>query len=156
MTWIKHTSSQRSCKLPNPARGHFPVAGTLPLYLRGDHYNHDLEQYFQALYAIAGYKDLYVLGAAGRGRLQVQILNRHDDCCFGEKQHTLEALPFSEAVREYASDVQNTLQHISAGKFVVYVDDSAQYHQIPSQAIQNIILPILAGAKATETPVSPM
>ena len=25
-----------------------PVAGTLPLYLRGDHYNHDLEQYVPA------------------------------------------------------------------------------------------------------------
>jgi hypothetical protein len=67
----------------------FPVAGTLPLYLRGSNYNHDLEQYYAPLYGIAGYKDLYVLGSSGEGRMQVQILNRYDDCCFGEHQHTV-------------------------------------------------------------------
>jgi pimeloyl-ACP methyl ester carboxylesterase len=60
----------------------FPVAGSLPLYLRGSNYNHDLEQYFAPIYRVAGYKDLYVLGASGEGRFQVQILNRYDDCCF--------------------------------------------------------------------------
>jgi pimeloyl-ACP methyl ester carboxylesterase len=123
----------------------FPVAGTLPLYLRGDHYNHDLEQYFGPLYRIARYKDLYVLGAAGEGRLQVQILNRHDDCCFGEQQHTVGPPPYLEAVREYERDVQSTLQQMHTGDFALRVDESAHYHQVPIAAIETIILPVLAG-----------
>jgi len=41
--------------------------------------------------------DLYILGAFGEGRKQVQILNRQDDCCFGQKQHA--------PARDYASDM---------------------------------------------------
>jgi pimeloyl-ACP methyl ester carboxylesterase len=124
----------------------FPVAGTLPLYLRGGHYNHDLEQYFKPLYTVAGYKDLYVLGASGIGRMQVQILNRYDDCCFGERQHTVGPPPFTEAIREYERDVRNTLQRMQTGSFTLYLDESATYHQIPSEAIEKVILPVLAGA----------
>ena len=65
----------------------FPVAGSIPLYLRTGGSVGDKEQYLEEFYRIAGYPDLYVLGAHGPGRKQVQILNRHDDCCFGEKQH---------------------------------------------------------------------
>ena len=91
-----------------------PVAGTLPLYLRGDHYNHDLEQYVPELYRVAGYKDLYVRGAVGTGRLQLQILNRYDDCCFGEKQHTVGGPPYTQAIRQYQRDVQNTLAQLKS------------------------------------------
>jgi pimeloyl-ACP methyl ester carboxylesterase len=125
----------------------FPVAGTLPLYLRGEPYNHDLEQYFSPIYRIAGYKDLYVLGAAGIGRLQLQILNVHDDCCFGERQHTVGPPSFSEAVRDYERDVQETLERMHTGKFAVYLDNSAQYHQISTEAIEKVILPVLGGGE---------
>src|SRR5262249_18753971 len=51
----------------------FPVAGSLPLYMRqrADDLG-DAEQYDEAFYSIAGYPDLYVMGAAGEGRRQVQ------------------------------------------------------------------------------------
>ena len=65
----------------------FPVAGTIPLYLRTGGSVGDKEQYLDEFYSIAGYQDLYLLGAYGPGRKQVQILNRRDDCCFGEAQH---------------------------------------------------------------------
>ena len=65
----------------------FPVAGSIPLYLRSGGSVGDLEQTLDAFYRIAGYPDLYVMGSYGSGRKQVQILNRHDDCCFGEAQH---------------------------------------------------------------------
>jgi dienelactone hydrolase len=122
-----------------------PVAGTLPLYLRGAHYNHDLEQYVASLYRVAGYQDLYVLGAAGNGRLQLQILNRYDDCCFGEKQHTVGQPPYTEAIRQYQHDVQNTLHQIGTGAFALHLDESAHYHQISTDSIQKVILPVLAG-----------
>ena len=65
----------------------FPVAGTIPLYLRTGGSVGDKEQYLDEFYRLAGYPDLYLLGAYGPGRKQVQILNRRDDCCFGEAQH---------------------------------------------------------------------
>jgi pimeloyl-ACP methyl ester carboxylesterase len=123
----------------------FPVAGTLPLYLRGDHYNHDLEQYFNPLYKIAGYKDLYVLGAAGVGRMQVQILNRYDDCCFGENQHTVGPPSYLDSVREYEHDVQSTLRSMQSRGFSLHIDESAHYHQISPEAIEKVIIPVLNG-----------
>jgi hypothetical protein len=129
----------------------FPVAGTLPLYLRGAHYNHDLEQYVPALYNVASYEDLYVLGAAGSGRLQLQILNRYDDCCFGEKQHTVGSPPYTQAIRQYAREVQNALGQLKAGTFALHMDQSAHYHQISTEAIEKVILPVLAGAAPPAT-----
>jgi dienelactone hydrolase len=128
-----------------------PVAGTLPLYLRGAHYNHDLEQYVASLYRVAGYQDLYVLGAAGNGRLQLQILNRYDDCCFGEKQHTVGSPPYTEAIRQYERDVRNALHQVGAGTFALHLDQSAHYHQISTDAIDKVILPVLAGAAPPAT-----
>jgi pimeloyl-ACP methyl ester carboxylesterase len=128
-----------------------PVAGTLPLYLRGAHYNHDLEQYYAPLYKAVGYKDLYVLGAAGSGRLQLQILNRYDDCCFGEKQHTVGKPPYTEAIRNYEREVRNTLSQLKTGAFALHLDESAHYHQISINAIEKVILPVLAGAAPPAT-----
>jgi pimeloyl-ACP methyl ester carboxylesterase len=125
----------------------FPVAGSLPLYLRADNYNHDLEQYFAPIYQVAGYKDLYVLGASGKGRLQMQILNRYDDCCFGERQHKVGPTPYPEAIREYERDVQMVLQKMHSGTFALHLDLSAHYHQISKDAIERVILPVLAGGK---------
>ena len=45
----------------------FPVAGTIPLYLRVGGSVGDREQYEPTFYRMAGYPDLYVLGAHGRG-----------------------------------------------------------------------------------------
>jgi hypothetical protein len=117
----------------------FPVAGTLPLYMRGPHYNHDREQYDPSIYNIAGYKDLYVLGSTGAGREQTQILNRYDDCCFGEKQHTVGG-SYLDMIREYKSEIQK----LGFANFHVDIDESAHTHQIPEEAIDNIILPALA------------
>ena len=76
----------------------FNVAGSIPLYYRERGSIGDIEQYLPQLYRdIAGYPDLYILGAFGKGRKQVQILNRQDDCCFGQKQH--------DPARDYSSDM---------------------------------------------------
>jgi hypothetical protein len=96
---------------------------------------------------VAGYKDLYVLGASGKGRLQMQILNRYDDCCFGERQHKVGPTPYPEAIREYERDVQMVLQKMHSGTFALHLDLSAHYHQISKDAIERVILPVLAGGK---------
>jgi hypothetical protein len=44
------------------------------------------EQNWAPFYSIAGYVDLYLMGASGPGRSQLQILNVNDNCCFGSLQ----------------------------------------------------------------------
>lgn len=52
----------------------YPVAGSVPLFLRTYNDIGDYEQYLPELYRIANYLDLYVLGCYGEGRKQLQIL----------------------------------------------------------------------------------
>ncbi|MBL8215910.1 MAG: hypothetical protein JNK87_34630 [Bryobacterales bacterium] len=117
-------------------RTSYPVAGSIPLYLRvggsvGDH-----EQYFAEFYRLAGYPDLYVLGATGPGRKQVQILNRRDDCCFGEAQHDARRIgaSYDEAYRVYERAVQEAVG--KAGEFRLVIDDEAPRHMISAAAVE--------------------
>lgn len=113
----------------------FPVAGTIPLYLRTGGSVGDKEQYLDDFYRIAGYPDLYVLGTYGPGRKQIQILNRHDDCCFGEAQHkTARAgLEYEPAMRIYEKQVQEAA---GPGRFRLEIDDSAPRHMISPEAVR--------------------
>lgn len=141
----------------------FPVAGTLPLYLRdatllpqdfqssqissfvvcGD--VGDEEQFHTDLYSIAGYLDLYVLGSYGPGREQTQILNRNDNCCFGAGQHD-DPDNYDGDLRSYEETVRSTLQKIGAGSFTLRIDEAAVQHQISRDAVHNVILASLDGA----------
>ena len=146
----------------------FPVAASIPLYLRGlvvlppqrDAADNgvdsipgaecndvgDVEQNFPPLYEIAGYPDLYVLGAYGAGRRQVQILNRHDSCCFGEDQEA-DSSSYDSDLREYELSVRNALQSLGKGNFRLEVDEAAVVHQISRNAIYNIIMAELDGSR---------
>lgn len=124
-----------------------PVAGSLPLYLCHEGYGHDVEQRINSFYKMAGYPDLYLLGAYGEGRKQIQVLNRRDDCCFGENQHDrrLTGMAFEPAVREYEARVRGTLEKIGAGSFRVFIDEKSDGHKISPHALQTVILPELKG-----------
>lgn len=123
----------------------FPVAGTIPLYLRTGGSVGDREQFESSFYGIAGYPDLYILGAQGRGRKQVQILVRKDDCCFGLAQHDAQSsgLPYPEAMREYERRVGAALQKIGVGSFRLEIDETAPSHMISHHAIEDVLLPEL-------------
>lgn len=119
----------------------FNVAGSIPLYYRAGGSIGDIEQYlFQFYHDTAGYPDLYVLGAFGAGRKQIQILNRYDDCCFGQAQH--------DPAREYASDMQLFARAVEAtldglgqkDHYYLMIDDTAPNHQISEQALTKVIL----------------
>jgi hypothetical protein len=120
----------------------FPVAGTIPLYLRTGGSVGDREQFESTFYSIAGYPDLYILGAHGRGRKQVQILVQRDDCCFGQAQHDAKSSgsTYADAMRAYEARVSATLKRIGSGSFRLEIDETAPSHMISHHAIEKIIL----------------
>jgi dienelactone hydrolase len=100
----------------------YPVAGNLPMTLvftRADAFG-DWEQHLPDLYAIAGYEDLYVLGA--QGREQVQFFNQYDPCCFaGDHRQFYEA--------QVAAAV-----HQVGGRFEIYLDTENREHSLSASA----------------------
>jgi len=127
----------------------FPVAGTIPLYLRTGGSVGDREQTEPTFYSIAGYPDLYLLGASGPGRRQVQILVRRDDCCFGQAQHDEKRAGqnYADALRAYESRVRTALNQIGSGSFRLEIDETAPSHMISHHAIEQIMLPELRRAR---------
>jgi hypothetical protein len=127
----------------------FPVAGTIPLYLRMGGSVGDREQFESSFYQLAGYPDLYILGAQGSARKQVQILVRRDDCCFGQAQHDEKkaGLPYAEAMREYEQRVVAGLKKIRRGSFRLEIDETAPSHMISHHAIEGVILPELRSGR---------
>jgi hypothetical protein len=113
----------------------------MPLYYRSDASMGDIEQFLPELYRnIAGYPDLYVLGAYGRGRKQIQIMNRNDDCCFGEKQHDPQR-NYDKDLRTFEGSVKDKLKVLQAdGHFYLVIDETAPTHQISQFALNNVIL----------------
>ena len=122
-----------------------PVAGSIPLYLRTKGSVGDREQYEASFYQLAGYPDLYILGAQGRGRRQVQLLVRRDDCCFGEAQHDVQGsgMAYADSLREYEGRVGAALKEIGRGLFRLHIDEKAPSHMISHHAIEDVILPEL-------------
>jgi hypothetical protein len=119
----------------------FSVAGSMPLYYRSGGSMGDIEQFLPELYRdVAGYPDLYVLGAFGKGRRQVHILNRNDDCCFGQKQHDPER-SYDKDVRTFETSVKEKLKALEAdGNYYLVIDETAPNHQISGYTLNNIIL----------------
>lgn len=126
-----------------------PVAGTTPLYLRSGDSVGDREQYEPTFYRIAGYQDLYIMGAHEHGRKQVQILVRRDDCCFGEAQHDAKSsgMAYADAMRDYEQRVRVALEGIGRGSFRVEIDEIAPSHMISHHAIEDVLLPELRSAR---------
>ena len=127
----------------------FPVAGSIPLYLRSGGSVGDREQFEPSFYRIAGYPDLYILGAHGKGRKQVQILGRRDNCCFGEAQHDPKTagMAYDDAMHEYEGRVRAALQEIGDASFRLEIDETAPSHMISNHTIEDVILPELRKAR---------
>lgn len=106
----------------------FPVAGSMPLSMRSGGDIGDYEQVSSQLYSIANYFELYVMGASGEGRRQLQILNEFDPCCFSGRA----ALNYAE-----------TIDNIATGRFEVMIDSSHGRHEISRQALIRIVSEIL-------------
>ncbi len=107
----------------------YPVAGSYPICLRstGKEWG-DFEQTLPSLYSVANYLDLYVLGATGPGRRQLQVLNETDPSCFSAGKHVL-----------YVEAVSQVVDALGTGTFGVYVDEGNHEHSISDNALRVIV-----------------
>lgn len=125
----------------------FPVAGSWPFYLRpnpgGKPQFGDWEQRRDSLpgfYGIAGYLDLYVLGGAGHGRRQRQILNRHDPACFpGVPQH------------DYSDAVRRRVSRLGDGRWDLLQDTTHREHTLSPYALSVILADLEEREHAPDT-----
>jgi hypothetical protein len=114
----------------------YPVAGTLPFFLRQPHpgsgrftSDGDYEQRVTELYRRASYLDLYVLGSIGDGRKQLQITNKYDPCCF-----------FGDGAKFYASAVAEAVAATGlGGDYRLVIDDTHAQHAISPHALDLIM-----------------
>ena len=72
----------------------------------------------------------------------MQILNRRDDCCFGEQFHRadLTGMSFDRAVHSYEWRVRSTISTLTSGSFRLEVDEPAPAHMISWSSIASVIL----------------
>lgn len=121
----------------------YPVAGSLPLYLRGTASSGrdsigDIEQLTPDLYNIASYLDLYILGSLNEGnktRKSVQILNQYDPCCFAG----LNGLSYSYIIKN--------ITNLIGGSYDLIIDNTHFEHKISDYAIKVIIDDIVTSVK---------
>jgi hypothetical protein len=109
----------------------FPVAGSLPIYLRSDSRNDwgDYEQTESNFYNTVNYLELYILGAYGAGRKQLQLLNKYDSCCYeGIKWQT------------YKDTVRSRIFELGLGEYDLFMDDTHKQHQISKTAMIRILM----------------
>ena len=112
----------------------YPVAGSWPLYLRTLDVNNqssfgDYEQHVPEVYRIANYLELYIMGAFGEGRRQLQVLNEFDTCCFS-----------GTGYMTYREVVKKRMQELGKGSYDVFLDSTHHEHKISEKAVEVILL----------------
>jgi hypothetical protein len=115
----------------------YPTAGTFPFYLRPGPPRDSTGDWEQGgvngatvpgFYAIASFGDLYVMGAVGPRRGQLQILNRFDACCFA-----------GVGPRSYAPVVSHRVALLGEGMWDQLEDATHNLHQVSPYALEVIL-----------------
>lgn len=111
----------------------FPVAGSLPVYVRMRELDNlstfygDYEQSIPEILDVANYLELYIMASHGKGRSQFQILNEFDDCCFR-----------GTGANSYKEIVKNRVESIGEGSYDLFIDATHTKHQISPKALELI------------------
>jgi len=74
-------------------------------------------------FSLAAFKDLYLLASYGTGRHHVQVLNRLDECCFGQA-HFDNSPAWDDTIRAYEAEVRSQSPLLAAGSFRVEIDET--------------------------------
>ncbi|MGY8922289.1 MAG: PA14 domain-containing protein [Flavobacteriales bacterium] len=111
----------------------FPVAGSLPVYVRMRELDNlstfygDYEQSIPELLDIANYLELYIMASHGKDRSQFQILNEFDNCCFR-----------GTGANSYKKIVKNCVESLGEGSYDLFIDATHTKHQISPKALEII------------------
>jgi hypothetical protein len=114
------------------------TSGSLPLDARYGSSVGDTEQTRADFYAIAGYRDLYVMGGYGPGRSLLNVFNRNDSQCFGLTQHDAVAygLSWDAMLQGISHQVRPVLRAIDGGgRYTQRVDEDAANHTISTTSL---------------------
>lgn len=114
----------------------FPIAGSYPIYLRSNTTSDwgDYEQTVVEVYQLCNYLELYMLGAYGKQRRQLQIINKYDRCCFaGIKWQTYYPL-----LRKFSATIEDL-------DWDLFMDDSHMEHKISTVAQEKILFVLQTG-----------
>lgn len=110
----------------------YPVAGSIPNYLRGrmdiKGSSWDTEQHWPQLFGAASYLEMYVMGASGPGRRQVQILIYQD-----------RSFPQAGKHAAYEEAVSRRLRALGPGEFRVETDPRGVGHRLTMKAVKLIL-----------------
>ena len=118
-----------------------PIAGSEPFYVRPtsdaeqenapDRGNDLFDFFIDASAGIArervvtGYKDFYLMGAFGPERRQIQVLNRNDDCCFGQNEFLgYGTATWDQVVRQYEKEIRAAVLALGSGSFRVEINEA--------------------------------
>lgn len=115
-----------------------PVAGSLPMRYKFAHKNSlgDYESREPNLAAMISYPEIYLLGAFGKSRRQVQVSNYYDPCCYS-----------GDAPLEYQGVLSGKLKSLGPGRFDVFIDYSHTKHGI-SASVVDLFLRLLQNRQA--------
>ncbi|WP_051013598.1 alpha/beta hydrolase [Pararhodospirillum photometricum] len=109
-------------------RRSYPMAGAYPLYLQQqDDHPPSEEQYYRPLLQAANYLELFVMGAVGEGRAQIQFFGQYDRCCQNNRLSEL-----------YAPAVRDAAQRLG-GRFDVHLNTTSPDHRINDDYVARIL-----------------
>jgi len=108
----------------------YAIAGSVPIEYRflSPYDWGDAEQHDPRIYSNISYPEIYVLGAAGKGRSQMHILNSYDPCCFQ-----------AEAGKYYKKAICEKINILGEGQFQFLADTTDKSHTISDYALEKII-----------------
>lgn len=140
------------------------VAGTLPLSMSDPKEVVEPEQFaLRDVYQAFGYKDLYLLDAAGKGRVTMQVVNQSDSCCYSEsfyRNSSKSPTPnYRDALVEYSTAINHSLKSLDGGRFCLHIDTTnvpatedptKRQHQISLQALDSAVKLFEIGEPSSE------
>lgn len=108
----------------------YPIAGVYPNYMRrGQEIMPDGAPSYEPLREVANQLELFVLGASGPQRKQLQIFNRYDRCCFNGIRSDLYKRPVKDALAASGH----------GGQFDIRIDETHADHRISRFSIDVIL-----------------
>ena len=108
----------------------YPVAGSLPLYLRrpGGRNRGDWEAHSSDIYKEINYFELYLLGVLEKNRRAIHIYNRFDNCCYSGVLTTA-----------FSAQLEGIARRWQLGKLKFRIDEEAHAHVISDASILFIL-----------------